>query len=115
MQIILAGIGCLILGTITLTRYKSFAKKMANQMKTSSFAKLTRFDYSEKYYCSLYKFVGIFLIAMSVLVFLSVLLGGKEHSSEGVGNYIFLGLVITMMASGFLYIIYVAYKFGNKK
>lgn len=114
-EIILLAGGFLIFGTIALIKHKSFAGKTAEQLKNRRFIKWTRFDYSENYYRLLYKFGGIIFIAESILIFLSVLFGGKEHRAESIGNYIVPGLAITIMICGAAFIIYVGYKFGNKK
>lgn len=108
----------LVGGIVIIHRRRPWADKMAKRIEKSwwiDWVRWTRMDYSSEYFRLQYLASGIFFIAVAMLIFLSVALGGKNHDPNSVGSYILPALVISLFTSGFLYIMYVSYRFGNKK
>src|SRR5829696_5592665 len=115
MQFTLLCVGLLAVGTVMLSRYKSWSRRAAEQMKANRFIEWFRFNYSEEYFQGLYVFGGLLLI-LSGLMFLVKAVGAEPGSIlDRIGGYLIDALVIAAFGGGLAFIIYSNWRFRIKR
>lgn len=114
-EILLMGIGLLLAGSAYLVWYKRLARRYAEQMKNNPFTKWFRFEYSEEYYRKFNVFGGLFMIASGILCLVSAIGGEPGRVLHSVERYIVLALVALIFGGGFIFIIYINWRFGIRR